>query len=113
MVCFLEQFRDQIIVIERFPQGGRMVNIEIQPPTKEVVAALGSKDRRVRIKREALERWVYDRGDSPTAIVSQLIADGAVLGREVVTFGLANATNLRVPTIDIDLTGPSFNQTGV
>lgn len=113
VVCFLEQFRDQIIVIERFPQGGRMVNIEIQPPTKEVVAALGSKDRRVRIKREALERWVYDRGDSPTAIVSQLIADGAVLGREVVTFGLANATNLRVPTIDIDLTGPSFNQTGV
>ena len=74
---------------------------------------IGSKDRRLRIKRQNFEKFVYEQGESPTQIIEQLVASGAKLDRASVTAGLANTTNVKVPVIEVDLNDQMFDKVGV
>lgn len=114
LVGYLELFRDQLLVVDRVPASASVLPVvEVQPVVREILGMIGSKDRRLRIKRQNFEKFVYEQGESPTQIIEQLVASGAKLDRASVTAGLANTTNVKVPVIEVDLNDQMFDKVGV
>jgi hypothetical protein len=116
IITFAEKFRDQLLVVDAVPTIAApnvLPTVTVQPVNKEIVGMIGSSDHILRLKKEAFETYVYELGESPSQIMEQLVAHGARMSRGIVTAGLANTTNVKVPVIDVCLTDPVFDTIGV
>lgn len=111
MLQFSAEMRDGIAVVDHLTtRTSKSVGaIHIQPVRGEIIGVLALKDRRFRVKKSSFASWVYSKlKDSPSEIVAQLLAAGAVETRASVTAGIVNTLDARVYALEFDLTNPNF-----
>lgn len=112
IIDFMDKHRDQVAVTDYVPIAPGMPGFGaclVQPRDKEIVAVIGHKDRRLRIKWSALKKWVYtEYKQSPSVLQDRLKGKGASFLRASVSAGLANTVNGRAQCVDLMLTDPEF-----
>jgi hypothetical protein len=106
LIQYIDEHRDQVLVCDYLTSQGRRSPgiVHIQPPRGEIVATIAQKDKKLRLKRQHFNTWLYvNARESPTEIIRYLLSQGATEVRASVSAGLANTLDARVYCLDIDL----------
>jgi hypothetical protein len=109
---FCDEMRDGLVVCDHLTSRARKSPgaIHVQPMKSEIIGVIATKDQRIRVKKSAFSSWIYSKlKDSPRVVIDNLMAAGAVETKSSVTAGLANALDMRVPTIELDLNSPALS----
>lgn len=105
---FFDKHRDQIAVIDHLPTQGRCAGAShnAQPLRGEVVGCIAIKDSAVRVAVAAFREWLYNyKSETPTAVITELQAQGAKKLKGRVTFGVGHTVGRRQQVLDIPLGG--------
>jgi hypothetical protein len=111
VVDYADKMRDQFLVVEHATAKGRrdVGRILIQPPIREFLGLLATKDKILRVKKGAFRDWLYEnQKESPTEVIEKLKQLGTKELKASVSAGIANTVNARVAVLDIDLTHSAF-----
>lgn len=110
---FIDASREGMIVVDHIPKRGpnSVANtIIMQPKDREITVLKAMKDKRIRIKINTFRSWLYEElGYAPTQIINELLNEkGIYRVRGSVTAGVANASNIQVDCMEINLETETF-----